>query len=47
MYEFGGKEQVIDGTKKIITISGDTIDEVESFKNLRFCFQKSEKFEEV
>jgi len=33
-YDFGGRDQKIDGTRRTMTISGDVIGEIESFKYL-------------
>jgi len=43
-YDFGGKDQEVYGTRRAMTISGDVIDEVKSFKYLGSLIQKDRGF---
>jgi len=44
-YEFGGRDQEVDGTRRAMTISGDdVIGEIESFKYLGPFVQRNEGF---
>lgn len=40
-----GREQVIDVTRRVMSISGDTVDEIKSFKYLEYFVQKNDDFD--
>jgi len=39
-YDFGGRDQGVNGTRRAMTISGDVIGEVKSFKSLGFLYKE-------